>query len=176
MIELLIFGLVVTGGVLLFPKSVGATLPPVSDILQPAQISNVDLDTLARTIWGEARGEGYSGMQAVANVIMNRYEQAQASVAKARQFGGTVSEICRKPYQFSAWNITDPNFSKMQAVRTADAQFRQALDIAEKALRGTLSDITGGADHYHTAAVDPSWSRGVEPVAVINSHQFYRLA
>ena len=30
------------------------------------------LDTLARTLWGEARGEGRAGMQAVANVIRNR--------------------------------------------------------------------------------------------------------
>lgn len=30
------------------------------------------VDVVARTIWGEARGEGANGMQAVANVIMNR--------------------------------------------------------------------------------------------------------
>ena len=29
-------------------------------------------DIMARTIYGEARGEGQRGMQAVANVIMNR--------------------------------------------------------------------------------------------------------
>ena len=32
----------------------------------------LEIDTLARTIWGEARGEGSAGMQAVANVVMNR--------------------------------------------------------------------------------------------------------
>ena len=53
------------------------------------QVDQSDKITLARTIWGEARGEGYSGMQSVANVIMNRYAAAQASVAKAQQFGGT---------------------------------------------------------------------------------------
>ena len=31
-----------------------------------------DLDTLARTLWAEARGEGVAGMEAVAAVIMNR--------------------------------------------------------------------------------------------------------
>lgn len=31
-----------------------------------------EIDVLARTIYGEARGEGMQGMQAVANVVMNR--------------------------------------------------------------------------------------------------------
>ena len=34
-----------------------------------------DLDILARTLYGEARGEGTEGMEAVANVIMNRYRK-----------------------------------------------------------------------------------------------------
>lgn len=31
-----------------------------------------DVDVLARTIFGEARGETVSGMEAVASVVMNR--------------------------------------------------------------------------------------------------------
>ena len=139
------------------------------------QVDQSDKITLARTIWGEARGEGYSGMQSVANVIMNRYAAAQASVAKAQQFGGTVEDICKKPYQFSAWNTSDPNFAKMLEVTDNNAQFRTALDIAERALRGTLPDITGGADHYHTQAVSPSWSRGQTVIAQVGSHNFFRL-
>lgn len=34
-----------------------------------------DIDTMARTIWGEARGEGVQGMQAIACVIMNRFHE-----------------------------------------------------------------------------------------------------
>ena len=30
---------------------------------------------LAKTLWGEARGEGKKGMQAVANVVMNRVQK-----------------------------------------------------------------------------------------------------
>ena len=33
-----------------------------------------DVDILARTIYGEARGEGQEGMEAVACVVMNRYK------------------------------------------------------------------------------------------------------
>jgi len=131
--------------------------------------------TLARTIWGEARGEGYEGMQSVANVVMNRLEIARNSVAKARQFGGTVDEICKKPYQFSAWNVRDPNFAKMMNVTENDQAYTAALEIADRALRGTLPDITGGADHYHTQAVNPSWSRGETVIAQIGAHNFFKL-
>jgi len=137
--------------------------------------NSIDTYTLARTIWGEARGEGVNGMQAVANVIINRYKQAQADPAKAKQYGSTIEEICKKPYQFSAWNADDPNRAQMLTVTISDPMFREALNIAEKAINGTLQDIVSGADHYHTATVNPSWSSGVAPVNKIGSHLFYVL-
>lgn len=139
-------------------------------------VKNTHIDTLARTMWGEARGQGARGMQAVANVVMNRLKAAQGSAAKARQFGATVSEICKKPWQFSAWNANDPNLEKLLAVTTANADFRVALDLARQAVEGRLPDITGGADHYHANYVKPSWSVGATPVAVVGVHEFYKLA
>ena len=50
---------------------------------------NNEIDLLARTIWGEARGEGQTGMQAVANVIMNR-------VKKGGWWGATVQDVVLK--------------------------------------------------------------------------------
>src|SRR5690606_4106602 len=94
-------------------------------------IDRKDLDTLARTLWGEARGEGVAGMQAVAAVIMNRHKLAKQNAAYARQFGRSVAEICLKPYQFSAWLASDPNRFKMMTVSTSDPVFRDALRIAE---------------------------------------------
>lgn len=175
--ELIALILIAGAGLLAFPKQAGAALTSIGlpKISPKTPINSHDLDILARTIWGEARGEGYSGMQAVANVIMNRYQQAQASTAKARQFGETVAEICKKPYQFSVWNITDPNREKAENVTTSDPLFRQALDIAEKALSGTLVDITGGADHYHTASINPYWSEGLSPSAVVGNHLFFNV-
>ncbi len=35
-------------------------------------MSDRDIDVLARTIYGEARGESISGMEAVASVVLNR--------------------------------------------------------------------------------------------------------
>ncbi len=138
--------------------------------------TNKDIDILARTIWGEARGEGAIGMQAVANVVMNRYQLAISNPAYAKQFGSTIAEICQKPWQFSVWNKGNPNLNKMLLLTPSDRSFRQALDIARKAVTGELTDVTNGADHYRTAYVNPRWSRGKKPTKIIKSHLFFKLA
>ena len=164
-------------GFFAFPKAAQASLTKAKEVFgPPAPNRSHDIDILARTIWGEARGEGARGMQAVANVIMNRYRLSNLSLSYRRQFGGTVAEICRKPAQFSVWNFRDPNYSLMQRITTADHNFSSAIGIARAAIEGRLPDITGGADHYHTAAVSPDWSQGETPVRVIGAHEFYKLA
>lgn len=164
------------GTVTFFPKKAQAAFGPFVPYGPPAPDRSRDIDVLARTIWGEARGEGAKGMQAVANVIMNRFRLATGSLSYARQFGATVADICTKKYQFSVWLRDDPNYLLIQRVTTADALFAKAMSIASSAVGGRLSDITGGADHYHTASVLPSWARGETPVRVIGSHEFYKLA
>jgi len=126
------------------------------------------IDTLARTLWGEARGEGIRGMEAVAAVILNRMRDP-------RRWPNDAAGVSRQPWQFSAWNANDPNLPRMLAVTDADPQFRQALTIATAALRGELLDMTNGANHFHTHAVSPSWSRGVTPTVIIGNHRFFRL-
>jgi spore germination cell wall hydrolase CwlJ-like protein len=125
-------------------------------------------DAMARTLWGEARGEGRRGMEAVASVIMNR-------VRDPRRWPHDVTSVVHQPLQFSAWNRGDPNRPRMLAVTTADPQFRIATDISASAIAGTLHDATGGANHFHTHAVNPVWSRGVRPTAIIGNHRFFRL-
>lgn len=116
-----------------------------------------DQDILARTIWGEARGDGSRGMQAVANVVMNR-------VRKGGWWGATVKAVCLKPYQFSCWNAGDPNQEKLLAVTTDDPSFVTALEIAGQAIAGTLPDITNGATHYHTVDIATPKEWGPDPV------------
>lgn len=121
---------------------------------------------LAKTIWGEARGESVKGQQAVANVIMNR-------VKKGGWYGATVEEVVLKPYQFSCWNDTDPNFEKLQNLQANDPQLAGALQIAKKAYYGQLEDITGGAINYHAKSVNPYWSKSMTKTASIGNHVFY---
>lgn len=125
-------------------------------------------EILAKTLWGEARGEGRSGMEAVANVVMNR-------VLLGGWWGDEVIAVCLKPHQFSAWNENDPNRARMEALKPGDDRnYDLALVIADDAIAGRLPDRTGGATHYHTTAIQPGWTDGAERTATIGSHIFYR--
>lgn len=129
------------------------------------------IDALARTIYGEARGEGVDGMQAVASVIMNR-----AAIGKAHpHFGdGSVESACRAPWQFSCWNPNDPNCAVLQEVGLDDSVFAMAVDIAAKAINGQLSDRTIGATYYKVQGTPTKWAEGKTPCAIIGHHEFYK--
>jgi N-acetylmuramoyl-L-alanine amidase len=124
------------------------------------------LDVLARTLWGEARGEGRDGMRGVANTILNR-------AAHPGWWGRSVAEVCLKPWQFSCWLESDPNRVKLLAVDGRDRSFATALSVAVDALAGILPDYTFGATHYHALHCRPSWAQGRTPCAVIGRHAFY---
>src|SRR5688500_14939750 len=107
-----------------------------------ALMKEMEIDVLARTLWGEARGEGSGGMQAVAGVVLNRLA---VSRRKGKLWwGNDVIGICQKPYQFSCWNKNDPNFGKASGVDARNIHFAVALRIARGAVEGRLGDMTGG--------------------------------
>lgn len=133
----------------------------------------IEIDVLARTLWGEARGEGDQGMQAVACVVLNRV--AAAVERGTYWWGNNIIQVCQKPYQFSCWNRSDPNFRVLQAVDGKDLYFTTALRIARRAAAGTLGDVTNGATHYHAKGVEPYWAKGEKPVVVIGHHIFYLM-
>lgn len=133
-----------------------------------ATLRHREIDTLARTVWGEARGETLEGMKAVTSVVVNR-----AQHGPEMRFGEGIAGVCHQPRQFSCWNEDDPNRAKLLAVTAADDRFAQCLRIAELAVNGNLPDTTRGSLHYHTATVHPVWSVGHTPVATIGSHLFF---
>lgn len=133
----------------------------------------IDIDTLARTLWGEARGEGTAGMQAVAAVVMNRVRIAREM--GRHWWGNSIIQICQKPFQFSCWNKNDINYRRLLAVDDDDKYFGAALHVARIAVEGRLDDPTGGATHYHAAGMMPHWAETEKPVAVIGGHIFYRV-
>ncbi len=132
------------------------------------------VDVLARTIWGEARAETLQGMEAVANVVCNRVKTAQARGGKY-WWGNDIISVCQKPYQFSCWNRSDPNYRKLLAVTEKDKVFVTCQRIARRAVAGVLKDHTRGADHYHADYVAPYWAEGQTPVIVIGRHIFFKL-
>ena len=132
------------------------------------------IDVLARTMWGEARGEGTDGLRAVAFVVMNR-------VALARERGGSwwgsdIISVCHKPFQFSCWNRNDPNLPRLLRVDMRNAVFRQCVAIARAVIRGDdRDDPTFGATHYHRFDINPRWARRQQPVVRIGAHLVYAM-
>lgn len=143
------------------------------DAQNHALYREMEVETLARTLWGEARGEGTVGMQAVACVIINRVKEAQENSGK--WWGNNIIQVCQKPYQFSCWNRSDPNFKKLLNVTAKDPYFATALRIARHCVHCGVEDITNGADHYHAAGAAPYWAKNEKPVFVMGDHIFYRL-
>ena len=135
---------------------------------------DTDTEIMAKTIYGEARGEGISGMEAVANVIINRHKMALLN--NRTWWGKTIIEICLKPQQFSCWNPTDPNFKLLQQDLSDDKIYAICKRIALRALHGNLPDNTHGATHYHAIHINPYWARGIIPSAQIGNHLFYALS
>ncbi|MCF8533058.1 MAG: cell wall hydrolase [Reyranella sp.] len=140
-----------------------------------------DVMTLARTLWGEARGEGRDGMVAVAWVIRNR--AARTTFAGGRiGDAGAVARVCKAPWQFSCWNEGDPNRDRLLRLGPDDCV--EQIRIAEAVLADpgldAGADPTGGADHYHTIDAPawaqtwpPGWASTMAETARFGGHVFY---
>lgn len=136
--------------------------------------SEDEIKLIAKTIWGEARGESYEGKIAVANVILNRYKLSQSTDQKD-WWGESISEIILQPYQFSCHNYNDVNKSKIDCLTIADVQYYEILKITRNFLTKNLSDNTGGATHYFAyKSTKPIWATNMIKTKRIGNHDFYR--
>ena len=140
-----------------------------SGFIVPVDTPNTGLTILAKTIWGEARGEETRGKIAVAWVVVNRVRR------QVSRWGMTVENVCLKPKQFSCWNLGDPNRPKLDRISSDDASYRECEAVARGVLSGTLADPTGGATHYHVKDMSPKpkWARKAGPGTLIGGHEFY---
>lgn len=131
-----------------------------------------DVDVLARTIFGEARGETVSGMEAVASVVMNRL----AFPAAAGVTGGEIrlSTFVKVPDSFPVGIATTPIINHSFGCGKRH-RFAVCKRIAQRAVSGMLGDNTNGATHYHTRNVRPRWSVGKIPCAEIGAHFFITI-
>ena len=131
-----------------------------------------DIDIVAKTLWGEARGEGEQGMRAVAWVIRNR--------AMDDRWPDAPLKVCLQPWQFSCWNKEDPNLSKLRQLDFSDPNYARAYAVAADVLTtSTQCDPTKGANHYlarwlHNSS-PPRWVRSGEKTDTIGEHVFFKL-
>ena len=139
-------------------------------------------ELLALTAYGEAASEGAEGMMAVINVVLNRMKDmsSYADSTILSQTGSAYHAVVLKPYQFSAFNATDPVRAKLESLLktfttsvNSNTTLNQAYQLAQLAVQGQLADNTGGATHYHTTAVAPSWSKTIDYIGQLGNHLFY---
>ena len=112
-----------------------------------------DLNLLARLVYGEARGEPYTGQVAVAAVVLNR--------VKSSNFPNTIAGVI---YQTGAFDVVNDGQINMQPNSTA-------IKAAQDALNGW--DPSYGAIYYfnpNTATNSWIWSR--KATVTIGNHRF----
>lgn len=120
---------------------------------------------LATNVYHEARGESVRGMEAVAQVTLNRTADEKfpddvcAVVYQKKPDGGC---------QFS-WYCD----GKSDSVHDKKA-WAIAVGVADRALRGnTVGAVSKNAIYYHSTRVRPYWAYTKRLVAVIGHHRFY---
>ena len=134
------------------------------------KITAADIEVLARTVYGEARGEIPLGKLAVAWVIVNRAKRARSGPAAA----------ALKSTHFSTWNNArgpggrgDANQLAMMTADLSDPVYGACMIAALQAAHGLKPDPTGGARHYHARGARPKWAKD-KPYETIGRHRFYR--
>ena len=150
-------------------------LPSPPEIIRKTEAQAVDsvgegplndaITCLSRTIYWEARDEGPAGMEAIADVVMNRLGH--------EGFPNTICEVVRQgreqgACQFSWWcdgRSDDADEDKSYAI---------AKEIARKALNRQLPDRTGGAMYFHQRKLTPGWSAKYIKTVEIGEHIFYK--
>lgn len=127
-----------------------------------------DLEAMAQTAWGEARGEGLGGMHGVLWVIRNRAEDGR--------WPNSPHNVVHQPYQFTAWNSDNPNREKMLNVTRADPLYEAAVGMARAILEDQdAHDPTGGANHYFATHIErPDWAKDMTFTAKMGNHKFYK--
>ena len=120
-----------------------------------------EMRCLAGAVYFEARGEPLAGQLAVAQVIINRSEDARFP----RSYCGVVAQ----PGQFSFMRG-----KAMPAIRTASPAWTRAVAIAEIAHKGLWQSEAGDAVFFHAKYVRPSWSHRKTRLAQIDTHVFYK--
>ncbi len=139
---------------------------------QPFRVANAldasrDLECLTQAVYFEARGEGQGGMQAVAQVVLNRVRHP-----------AFPKSVCGVVFQGSARGTgCQFSFTCDGSMRRGvqSAMWARAERIAAKALSGAVMAEVGAATHFHTTGVSPAWGPRLIRVAQVGSHVFYRF-
>lgn len=133
---------------------------------QPKAAGDSQWECLAEALYFEARGESVRGQFAVAEVILNRVESGRFpdSVCDVVRQGTGRKFACQ--FTYTCDGLPEHVHEKRAWERVAK--------VARAVLNGRYAQLTEGATHYHTTAVNPDWANVYERTAQIGTHLFYR--
>ena len=97
-----------------FKRLLGLKTVPQEETEAKEFYDDMTINIFARTLWGEARSEGVEGIEAVASVILNRVRVAK--LFNGYWWGNDIIQVCQKPYQFSCWLKSDPQYQRVVSV------------------------------------------------------------
>lgn len=132
----------------------------------PAAGGDQQWECLAEALYFEARGESVRGMFAVGEVILNRVD----STAYPDTLCAVINQGTGRKYACQ-FTYTCDGLAEVIAEPRA---WERVGKVAKLLMEGVPRALTGGATHYHTKAVNPSWAQRFPRTAAIGSHYFYR--
>lgn len=121
---------------------------------------------LSEALYFEARGESVKGQFAVAEVILNRVDSNRYPSTPCRVINQGTGRHLQCQFTYTCDGYRDRVGEKVV--------WRQVAKIARLMLDGKERELTQGATHYHTKAVNPRWARVFPRTATIGAHHFYR--
>lgn len=135
------------------------------------------IEMVARTIWGEARGESEEGQYAVGFVIRNR--------VFSDRYPDEYEQVVLQRKQFSVWDALDsPGVpQRLRSLTENDAGYSQAYRIAQEIVSQRVSTPSRfvGVLHYlnpdlrlYPSGQLPSWTRAATDSFDIGNHRFYK--
>ena len=147
-----------------------------------------ELYCLAMNIYFEARSEPIAGQYAVADVVLNRVNDAR--------YPNSICEVVLQGPVRESWKTKkDPDLPKEERkfnpvkhkcqfswycdgkadkVRDGDA-WRKAQEIAYRIVNESkFRGVTESSTHYHATYVSPKWAPQLDLVGRIGTHIFYR--
>lgn len=144
------------------------------------------LQVVALTAYLENRGSN-DGMHGVINVIQNRaLYPVSAGYADPTIYEATGSiyyAVCLMRNQFSSYNLGDPNRGIALRLATPDAFMAElpvnpslatAWAYCQNLASGTLTDITGGANHYFAVTIStPLWAYNMTKTAQFGGEKYF---
>ena len=131
----------------------------------PKAIGGPEFKCLTEALYFEARGEGVSGIFAVAEVIINRRDSLKFpnSVCKVITQGAHRRNKCQFSYKCDGYK---------EVFREHEAK-EFVAKIAKIALERRAPELTSGATFYHAKNVQPSWAKSFRKTTTIGNHYFY---